>query len=397
MTERKFVAARFHVLHNCQEPIESMELYLVQIDAHRHFSFGTWHSRQHLFVGVGSGEQLGWGEEVADLNRPDFDPMEWGNLLQQLKGLSIGSAFAWLNHNEDTLPSRLREMTEMALIDLVGKIRGITAHQLLGLYNTAAVPGLYCLLENDPSVLKTKAEQAKSKGFTTHMKLKLFGNKQLDNQLIEAVRQVYGTDAYIVGDVNYGYRVQEAEDLGELAYTLTALANTGLSACEDPAEMKIAQWEQLQRMVKPLDLIPDVLLRPAKLAIMTVKPQMGNIFNIHPGAMGSITDAILLAEKIQSFGGRIMIGDNSLIGPACTVWQQIAIGLGVCWVEAIEKPDELPQFAEWTQRRATFLGPNGLVSLASSEFPASRNSFGFGLYMDKELLQRSCKIYVRVF
>ena len=33
-----------------------------------------------------------------------------------------------------------------------------------------------------------------------------------------------------------------------------------------------------------------------------------------------------------------MIGDSSLIGAACTFWQQLAIGNEASWVEAMEKP-----------------------------------------------------------
>ena len=228
-----------------------------------------------------------------------------------------------------------------------------------------------------------KAQQAWNNGFRSHLKLKLFGDVELDGQLVSATREVYGEKAYVVGDANTGYRPQHRSGgVDEVGQAMLELWNYGLSACEDPAELDIAQWEALQLRVDPLELIPDVPLRPASVALNTVTPHMGKVFNIHPGAMGSILDAVLLAEKIQAFGGKLMIGDNSLVGPACTVWQQFAIGVNASWVEALEKEDEFPAFAKLAVKRATSVGTDGMVSLLN-------DVAGFGLELDEELL-RSC-------
>jgi L-alanine-DL-glutamate epimerase-like enolase superfamily enzyme len=385
------VVRRYKELLQIQASIELAELYLLHVDSKRHFSFGTWESRQHLCIRIGSCGQFGWGEEVASLNRQDYDPEEWGSLLMPLKGLAISEALLWLHGQDQRLPYRLREMVEMALIDLAGKISGKPALELLGLSGREPVPGLYCLLENDELTLKRKTEQAMAQGFRSHIKLKLFGEEELDRRLITSIRGVCGREAYVVGDVNNGYRREHRlGELEELASKLTSLWQAGLSACEDPAMLDVAQWEELQRRVGPLNLIPDVPLRPARTALEIVTPGMGRVFNIHPGAMGSLLDAILLAERVLHFGGRIMVGDNSLIGPACTVWQQVAIGLGASWVEALEKPQEFAGFADTVIGRATSIGQDGLVSW-------DQPRPGFGLELDADSLQRASKATLRVF
>ena len=101
---------------------------------------------------------------------------------------------------------------------------------------------------------------------------------------------------------------------------------------------------------------------------------MGGIYNIHPDSSGSIIDAIMLAGKIYETGAELMIGDDSLIGPAATVWQQIAIGLGAKWVEATEKENESKFYY------------NALKSIPtdSRSNPISvKPCYGFGIYPDE--------------
>ena len=53
---------------------------------------------------------------------------------------------------------------------------------------------------------------------------------------------------------------------------------------------------------------------------------MGRIYNIHPDSAGSIIDAVALAGRIRELGGGAMVGDDSLVGPSATIWQQLAVG-----------------------------------------------------------------------
>jgi hypothetical protein len=74
-----------------------------------------------------------------------------------------------------------------------------------------------------------------------------------------------------------------------------------------------------------------------------------------------------------------MIGDDSLIGPSCPVWQQIAVGVGAAWVEALEKPQESDVFPR-AARTATAQQPDGRFGVAELH-P------GFGTEVDEELLR----------
>lgn len=81
-------------------------------------------------------------------------------------------------------------------------------------------------------------------------------------------------------------------------------------------------------MVGDLTLIPDAPMRPARKGINTIAHGMGRIYNLYPSTMGSLTHMAKLANRIRAIGANVMIGDDNLVGPACTAWQQIAVGLG---------------------------------------------------------------------
>ncbi|ULL14932.1 hypothetical protein DVH26_11070 [Paenibacillus sp. H1-7] len=75
-------------------------------------------------------------------------------------------------------------------------------------------------------------------------------------------------------------------------------------------------------------------------------------------------------------------GDDSLVGPACTVWQQLAIGLSADWVESLEKPGESDAFEACVTAQATSRTSDGRVNLGGW-------SPGFGLMLDEKQL-RNC-------
>ena len=127
-------------------------------------------------------------------------------------------------------------------------------------------------------------------------------------------------------------------------------------------------------------MIADVIMRPARHGYTIVCPEMAGAANLHPDCMGSLVDAIVLGNKVKDLGMKLMIGDNSFIGPGCTAWQQVGIALGADWVEALEKPEESNVLQRCTLVSATQYDTQGRITRT----PAST---GFGLQLDTEQLQ----------
>ena len=378
------------IFSNCQQAsnrsvqIDTIELYRVDVEKVRHFSHSTWQNRQHVFLKLSSESYAGWSETIADKNNPRLDIRRWGYFLLDLKGRTLDEAFDLLEQRRKggTWEKRQLEFTELALIDLAAHTEGISANEYLGLTGDEPVPGLFTILEDNPVKVAEQAQLAKEQGFTSHIKIKLFGNQQLDQQVIEQVRKVMGPAAFILGDVNRGYT--SFETLDDLAVILRSLYDNGLDACEDPAELTNRQWVALQYKVGDLALVPDRPTRTSWLALDSLVPDMGRYYNMHPAGLGSIRHMIPVTEQIKEWGHGIMIGDASLIGPGCSAWQQLAIGVGASWVEAIEKPQENDVFLKATVSQATFR-ENDLIDMKPQP--------GFGLEVDDQFLKRMADDY----
>jgi len=337
--QRKRLAAR---LTGTQGMICGVRLYLKHIYAVKHFSFGSWSSRQHVIVAIEAAGKIGFAESILSVNRPDATLDDWKEKAAMLPGLHAGQAVAEVRGQQGSWPEQLVEMLEMALIDLCGKIKGIPANHLLGLCETHPVFGVHVILSDNMDEVAESAQWAKANHKSRFIKVKLFGREDLDCKVIRTVRSICPPqETYLIGDVNCGYRRENASvTLAEIARHLHALHNAGLDACEDPAFLQQQDWVELQQMAAPLELIPDYPMRPSRRAVQEICAGMGAIYNIHPDSAGSIIDAILLAGRIRELGAGLMIGDDSLVGPSATIWQQLASGLNARWVEATEKRNE---------------------------------------------------------
>lgn len=366
--------------------IDGTVLYGIHVDAERRFSYEVQEHRQHAFIELKAGEHSGWSEASLGYNKEHETTsfkkrvwrMEW---FSKLRGMTVAEALNYVSNQRDKQSYQTLEYAEIALLDLAGKLLGRPATDLLGLTGTAAVPGVYCILSDDPEAVTREAKRAMSQDLTTHLKVKLYGKIETDVAVVRAAREVFGTEAYLIGDVNFGYRRELSDEpIDAIVESMISLRGTGLTGCEDPAAMSINQWEEVQRRVDALDLVPDVPLRPVWKALDQISSQMGRVFNMHPACMGSLIDTVAVGRKIQSWNRRLMVGDASLVGPACPAWQQLAIGLGADWVEAIEKPQEDHVYQDCTTSTA-------MGRTADGKFTVSNPSPGFGVHLDQTLLK----------
>lgn len=371
------------------EKITKIEIFRYDINIPRYFSWGTWHNRQHLFIKISAGDFYGWTETPASKNNPDFKPTSWVKYLEKFKGLTLGEAQKLLA-SEQVLGSKrslkMLESLDMGLLDLSGRLQNKSAVELLGLTGTNPVPGLYCILDKDEKKVREEAKKSIEQNLAHHMKFKMYGDEKVDLKLLKTIRDVLGDEAVVISDVNKGYK--KWKSLDELKSILHRFKENGLNAIEDPAHLKTKQWIQLQEMVGDLTLIPDAPMRPAWKGISTMKKGMGHIYNLHPSTMGGLTHTAKLAHKVKEIGAKVMIGDDSLVGPACSAWQQIAIGLGATWVEAIEKKEDSKNYLDCIIKKSTQKDSNGYYSF--------KLTAGFGLELDTDQLKKISELYVEI-
>ncbi len=355
--------------------IGSIRLYKINVDKERNFSHGTWTNRQHVIVQVSGGGMHGWSEALAAKNDPALDLAAWSAFMKPVRGIRVDDALEYARSAffSGDWKRDESELVQLALYDLGGKISGVPVIDTWNLKNDRPVPGVYTILENEVEMALREAGIARQQGLVSHVKLKMFGNEDLDGRLVTALRTFFGPRTFLMADANRGYR--HITSLDELARILSGFREKGLDAMEDPSGLDVAGWIALQKKVAPLALIPDYIMRPAPQGLKIFDPAMGMYFNLHPDQMGVLTETAQLARKIKDSGKGLMIGDSSFIGPSCTIWQQIAVGAGASWVEAIEKPQESDIFLQCITRSATRRSQNGMVSITEKR-P------GFGLEVD---------------
>lgn len=375
--------------NSLSEKITRIELYRYDINIPRYFSFGTWLNRQHLFMKISAGDFYGWSEIPASRNKPDVDLAPWVKYVKQFKNLTISEAQKLLQSQQvegTTNSLKELELMDMGLLDLAGRLQNKPAIELLGLNHRKPVPGLYCILHKDEEKVREEAQKSLEQNLGHHLKFKMYGNIEIDLKLLRIIREVLGTDAVVISDANKGYK--EWGSTEELAAILNTFKDEGLNAIEDPASLTTNEWIALQKLTGDLDLIPDAPMRPAWKGIEKLQEGMGRIVNLHPSTMGSFNHTALLAKKIQEIGAKVMIGDDSLAGPACSAWQQLAIGSGAAWVEAIEKAEDSEEYLKCINSSATKKEANGYYSLNPKP--------GFGLELDEERIKQVCQWYYKV-
>jgi len=369
--------------------VDFISLYLVNVTKARNFSHSTWHNRQHIFIAMKSGKHVGWAEVLGSKNDLDFDIAKWGAFLKPLIGSGIEEAieFGRQEYFKGNWNAKNSEPALMGLYDLLGKIANKPTIDIWGLKGNKPVPAVFTILEREVDMALEQAAIAKEQGLTSHVKVKLFGEFELDLQLITAMRAFFGNETKIIGDPNRGYKYLNSID--EVAEVMIKLNEAGMDAVEDPSELDKAGWIELESKVGKLALVPDHIMRPAHKGIEIFSPEMGSYFNLHPNTMGTFTELNKLASKIKESGKGLMVGDSSLIGPACTFWQQIAIGNGAAWVEAIEKPQESDVFSRCVTGSATKMNSKGEIELI-------RKKPGFGLSINENKLKKLSDKYATV-
>lgn len=389
---KAYAAQRDEIVARCaatEGRIDSVRLYLKNIFALKHFSYGTWSSRQHVIACVSAMGHTGYAECIMSVNEPDNTLDGWQESIRSLAGMHAGEALKAVRAEQGVWCEQLVEMLEMAVIDLCGKLRGKSANELLGLTQLHPVCGVHVILSDRLDEVAESAAWAREHGKSRFIKVKLFGKTQLDCEIVRTVRSICPKgETTLIGDVNCGYRPADSNaSLDEIAAHMHSLYEAGLDACEDPAFLSREEWVALQRRAAPLSIIPDYPMRPSRQSIQEICAGMGDIYNVHPDSAGSIIDAVVLAKRIRALGAELMIGDDSLVGPSATIWQQLAAGLGACWVEATEKRVESDFYYRCVRSLATDSSKNP-IEIALKP--------GFGIDLDEALLANEADAFAEV-
>lgn len=344
--------------------------------------------QQHVFLRIGCGGCCGWGECRIPLSRAGVESYNTEAALEKLYGQNITDAFRYLRSCFGQWRYCVSEMAELALIDLQGRLTSRSALDILILNGYMPVMAAHAIPAAEREVMMRRIENAVSSGLHI-VKVRLIGNADIDRETIEIIRRSFSRERlFLVGAACESY-TEEAQDSPEkLGVQLLKMYTAGLDACEDPAALTEEDWIQLRKFVDPLPLIASIPLRPARTALSRVSADTADIYSIHPGMTGSVFDAVALAEKMAAAGRKIAVGDDGFIGPGCSQWQQIAIGMGARWTESIEKPGHSDGYLATVKHNPVHFG-EGSFSIMSGHT-------GFGIDIDDRMLELYASQVVRL-
>ena len=368
--------------------IEAIDLYLINVKKERHFSYGVWKNRQHVMLSIKAGGHTGWGETKVSSNNPDFDLKNWAAEFSGIKGMDLNAAIEKGRNSyfDKKWSAAISEGVLMTLYDLMGKIANKPTIKMWGLQGDQPIPAIFCILEKNAEAVVIQAKIAKDQNMHRYVKIKMFGDFETDKKNISALRAFLGPDSFIVGDPNRGYKY--IKDLDQLINVLIELNEAGMNAIEDPSSLSKEEFIYIQSKVGELSIIPDHIMRPAKKSIEFFDSKMGDYFNFHPNTMGTFLEINKLSSIVRASKKGIMIGDSSLVGAACTFWQQLAVGNEASWVEAMEKPQENDSFLNCVIDKATYLNSEGKVEVKFKP--------GFGLKVDEKKLLSLADSYLNI-
>ena len=143
--------------------VDSIRLYLKNIEAVKRFSCATWTSRQDVIAAVSSGENTGFAECILSVNCPEASLEPWRTAVSCLLGLDAGRAALENRRHQGEWPEQLVEMMEIALVDLCGKLQGVPSNHLLGLQESKAVCGVHVILSDQMDEVAESAQWARQR------------------------------------------------------------------------------------------------------------------------------------------------------------------------------------------------------------------------------------------
>lgn len=290
--------------------------------------------RRYVMLSLHAGGFTGWGECYFPRSHCESMITELASCLCPLKGLNVSEGLASLRSHIGKLPYSVTEATELALIDLHGRITAKSALSILVLNSRRPIPDISPLRLYNPDTAYEEA--CKAPAGAKIARLRMSGDPETDRALISSLRGISERGKlFIIADCAGCYSDALDFSIEKLGIRLIMFGTAGLDACEDPADLTPSDFFHLREFIAPMPIIASSLCRPARRLLKGFVPEMADYLSLHIGQTASVFDAVELAEKQRSCGGRLIIVGGAE-GLSRKQWRQLAIGMGAEWTESTE-------------------------------------------------------------
>jgi len=295
-------------------------------------------SIENYYVKISSGEKCGWGEYVLNASSSESDIQQLLLMADQFYGKTISECLELQHNNKGNLKPSITQGTELALIDLYGKLVEKNVIDVLHLTTNSEVIQLHQIESSDISRIDSMIEILSNSSKCRAVKIYLSGDVEKDEELVTTIRKKYPEESgLLIAAANYNYTDILNYSMESVGVKLNKLHALGVDIVEDPISVGIDEWTRLASFVSPLSLSMDVAAKDLKYAVDAANKNAATIMKITPGASKSVFGVLESAKKIREAGCALAMSSGNVTGIGCTQWQMIAAGIGCVWVECVQK------------------------------------------------------------
>lgn len=256
-----------------------------------------------------------------------------GQRLMRRELLSIDALMDQLDEGVAGFP-RHKVAVEIALYDLLGKIRNVSVAALLGGARRERIPVLKMLGMGSAEWMAERAAEFVKQGYR-HLKIKLGTGLERDLACFSAIRKAVGTEPTLTADFNGAY------DSATAIKVINRLAADGLSMVEQPVPARdLAGMAAVTRAVKPIVLADQSVDSPTDVEKIA-RAGGAKAVSVKLLKLGGIRKSLAVVRACQSVGLSCHVG-----GTGTSRLVEAAQAHFISATPAILVPSEIAEFEE---------------------------------------------------
>jgi L-alanine-DL-glutamate epimerase-like enolase superfamily enzyme len=202
----------------------------------------------------------------------------------------------------------LKAGVEMALYDLIGKLKAMPIYQLLGGKRRESIPLSHSIAMGTVEERVAQVAEHVAAGFKT-VKVKVGLDFEKDLEAVRAIRERFGPELGIRVDANMGWGDQKT-----LLKVVERLSELNILSIEQPfAPHELDKLAFLRRHCSIPIMLDESIWDPGD-ALAAIKADAGDIFNVYVSEAGGLNKAMQIANLCETAGIGFCIGSMPEFG-----------------------------------------------------------------------------------
>ena len=351
---------------------------ILKIDSIRLYKFSKAAKRDNYFVKICCGEYYGYGE-IALYSKSDDAENSVIDFLRRLYGKSVKEALEYLFASQDSMPAGILSSTELAILDLQGKIAGKNIAQLLNIEKYENPIIMYCIDTNDKEKLFAFLNKLKGSPDIKGIKIRISADAEENRNTVSQIREIYlPSQGILAANANFCYTDGIDFSTESTGVRLLKLHALGLDIVEDPCDIPKEKWKELSEFVSPFAMEYSRAYSSLDELKTAIDTDCATVYKLKPYALPSV---LYLNEALKNIDKNISFAteNGGFIGIGITQWQILSALFGCIYTECVIKAPLSNCYTEALSGESSVYYENGCCGY-------SANGNGFGIELDERTL-----------